>query len=109
MARLKIVLLLLLAVVVLESSALAIPRASGCRFPALFILGDSLSDSGNCIRYRNSPQSRFQSFLICDRTLHQPYGRTFSSDGFFRFSDGRLFIDFLCKFKSVSVSVSIFV
>jgi hypothetical protein len=69
------------------------PAIVGCRFPALFIFGDSLSDSGNCVRYRN----RFQSFLICDRTLHLPYGCTFPSGGFPRFSDGRLIIDFLGK------------
>ena len=65
---------------------------TSCKFSAIFVFGDSLSDTGNCPRYKNL----IDSFLICDRVRHLPYGKTFpNNDNSFRFSDGRLIIDFL--------------
>ena len=64
---------------------------TSCKVPAIFVFGDSLSDTGNCPRY-NNPIDRV---IICDRTRYLPYGKTFPNT--FRFSDGRLIIDFLGK------------
>ena len=67
---------------------------TSCKFSAIFVFGDSLSDTGNCPRYKNP----IDGFVLCDRTRHLPYGKTFPiHDNTFRFSDGRLIIDFLGK------------
>ena len=58
-----------------------------CRYPALFVFGDSLSDTGNCYYSGN--------LVLCQRTNEYPYGETYPAAPAKRFSDGRLLLDFL--------------
>ncbi|KAM3219094.1 GDSL esterase/lipase [Capsicum annuum] len=63
------------------------PRLMNCRFNKLYQLGDSLSDTGNCIRDRNC-----EAHLDCRRF---PYGMNFFHNATGRCSDGMLTIDFI--------------
>lgn len=60
-------------------------RAAPC-YPALFVFGDSLSDTGNGNRTGN---------VFFTRTARRPYGETVPGTPFTRFSDGLLLVDFL--------------
>ncbi|KAI5062279.1 hypothetical protein GOP47_0022818 [Adiantum capillus-veneris] len=55
-------------------------------YPALFVFGNSLSDTGNGLLTRNP---------LFTRTAERPYGETVPGYPFTRFSDGLLIVDFL--------------
>ncbi|MCO5560591.1 hypothetical protein L7F22_014206 [Adiantum nelumboides] len=55
-------------------------------YPAIFVFGDSLSDTGNGVLSANP-------FFL--RTAQPPYGETVPGNPDKRFSDGRLLVDFL--------------
>ncbi|XP_055814934.1 acetylajmalan esterase-like [Solanum dulcamara] len=63
------------------------PRLINCRFDRIYQFGDSLSDTGNCIR-----ESLCAAHSICG-TL--PYGMNFYQNLTGRCSDGMLMIDFI--------------
>ncbi|KAM3378161.1 acetylajmalan esterase [Capsicum galapagoense] len=63
------------------------PRLMNCRFDKIYQFGDSLSDSGNCVR-----ESLCASHLRC-KTL--PYGMNFFRKATGRCSNGMLIIDFI--------------
>ncbi|KAJ7551447.1 hypothetical protein O6H91_06G015700 [Diphasiastrum complanatum] len=58
-----------------------------CSFPAIFNFGDSTSDTGGI-------QSAFPTF---SQSEFPPYGITFFGKPAWRYSDGRLAIDFICQ------------
>jgi hypothetical protein len=60
---------------------------------AMFVFGNSLSDTGNCARSEDPAAIAF-----CNRTRSLPYGETFPGHGFCRFSDGLLILDYLCTY-----------
>ncbi|OIT35858.1 PREDICTED: acetylajmalan esterase-like [Nicotiana attenuata] len=63
------------------------PQLMKCRFDKIFQLGDSLSDTGNCIR-----ENRCARGLLCGRF---PYGMNFFQNTTGRCSNGMLMIDFI--------------
>ena len=67
-----------------------------CDIPAIFVFGDSLSDTGNCALSQTPSDIAF-----CNRTRDLPYGETFPRHGFLRFSDGLLIVDWLCMFLNL--------
>ena len=70
-----------------KSSFVQAVAAAPCCYPALFVFGDSLSDTGNCYYSGN--------LVLCQRTNEYPYGETYPGAPSKRFSDGRLIVDFL--------------
>lgn len=64
-------------------------------FPAVFNFGDSNSDTGNLVA-----GAGFR--------LHQPVGRRFFGKPSGRFSDGRLYIVFICTSRVLAISISTF-
>ena len=85
---------LVLAIVLINILWMGIPRVfANCDIPAIFVFGDSLSDTGNCA-LSETPTS----IAFCSRTQDLPFGETFPHHGFLRFSDGLLIIDWLCMF-----------
>lgn len=58
-------------------------------FLAVFVFGDSLSDTGNGVLKGN---------ILSTRASQIPYGKTFPGRPTGRFSDGRLLVDFLAKY-----------
>ncbi|MCO5586405.1 hypothetical protein L7F22_040345 [Adiantum nelumboides] len=58
-------------------------------FPALFVFGNSLSDTGNGVLSGNA---------LFTRASQSPYGQTFPGRPTGRFSDGRLLVDFLAEY-----------
>ncbi|MCO5558164.1 hypothetical protein L7F22_011741 [Adiantum nelumboides] len=64
-------------------------------YPALFIFGDSLSDTGNG-NLTGSP--------LFTRTAQRPYGETVPGFPFGRFSDGLLLVDFLATWIGLPLS-----
>ncbi|XP_009765905.1 GDSL esterase/lipase At5g03980-like isoform X2 [Nicotiana sylvestris] len=63
------------------------PRLMKCRFDKIFQLGDSLSDTGNCIRENLCARG-----FLCGRF---PYGMNFFQNTTGRCSNGMLMIDFI--------------
>ncbi|KAH7434800.1 hypothetical protein KP509_06G035000 [Ceratopteris richardii] len=57
-------------------------------YPAMFVFGDSLSDTGNGALTGN---------LLFKRTTNRPYGETVPGQPSGRFSDGLLLVDFLAR------------
>ncbi|CAN4108741.1 unnamed protein product [Withania somnifera] len=87
-------LLMLISLVVLQQKGdaqelikLQNPRLKKCRFDKIYQLGDSLSDTGNCIR-----ESLCGANSACSRL---PYGMTLFQKATGRCSDGMLMIDFI--------------
>ncbi|MCO5583631.1 hypothetical protein L7F22_037544 [Adiantum nelumboides] len=76
---------LLTMAAVLLVQQLQIIAAAPC-YPAIFVFGDSLSDTGNGVLSANP---------IFLRTAQRPYGETVPGNPDKRFSDGRLLVDFL--------------
>ncbi|KAL6841775.1 hypothetical protein ACP4OV_028287 [Aristida adscensionis] len=61
--------------------------ANSCRYSHFFAFGDSLTDTGNFIRYAVPPGSESRP----------PYGETFFHRPTGRWSDGRLIVDFIVE------------
>eukprot|EP00253_Pinus_taeda_P028178 PITA_28178 len=77
--------LLLLHALILTVALLPIPSHCRCNFPAIFNFGDSTSDTGT-IHF---------SFPYNEAAENPPYGETYFGRPVYRYSDGRLSIDFL--------------
>lgn len=76
-----------------SSSVTAVTLSGGCNKPAiLFVFGDSNSDTGGLVSGLGFP-------------VNLPNGRTFFHRSTGRLSDGRLVIDFLCKFFLLPISI----
>ena len=74
-----------------------VPRVfADCDIPAIFVFGDSLSDTGNCALSQMP-----SAIAFCKRTRDLPFGETYPHYGFRRFSDGLLIIDWLCMFLNL--------
>ncbi|XP_060219140.1 acetylajmalan esterase-like isoform X2 [Lycium barbarum] len=65
------------------------PRLMKCKFDKIYQFGDSLSDTGNCIR-----ENLCGTHILCGRP---PYGMNFFHKATGRCSDGMLIIDFIEK------------
>jgi len=76
--------LLLLHGLILMVALLPIPCHCRCNFPAIFNFGDSTSDTG-AIHY---------AFPNNEAAENPPYGETYFGRPAYRYSDGRLSIDF---------------
>ncbi|XP_060219139.1 acetylajmalan esterase-like isoform X1 [Lycium barbarum] len=63
------------------------PRLMKCKFDKIYQFGDSLSDTGNCIR-----ENLCGTHILCGRP---PYGMNFFHKATGRCSDGMLIIDFI--------------
>lgn len=63
------------------------PRLLNCRFDKIYQFGDSISDTGNCIR-----EPLCESHSDCRK---HPYGMNFYENATGRCSDGMLMIDFI--------------
>ncbi|KAI5083109.1 hypothetical protein GOP47_0002852 [Adiantum capillus-veneris] len=79
----------LLLIICLQQQAVADATASQPCFPALFVFGNSLSDTGNGVLTGN---------VLFTRASQNPYGATFPGHPSGRFSDGRLLVDFLAEY-----------
>jgi len=83
----SLVLLIWICMVSSSSSSFSLALSSGCSKPAaLFVFGDSNSDTGGLVSGLGFP-------------VNLPNGRTFFHRSTGRLSDGRLVIDFLCEFN----------
>ncbi|MCO5602602.1 hypothetical protein L7F22_056736 [Adiantum nelumboides] len=75
----------ILLVMLAAPGLMQLGAAAPC-YPAMFVFGDSLADTGNGVLSGNA-------FFL--RTAQKPYGETVPGNPFRRFSDGLLLIDFL--------------
>eukprot|EP00253_Pinus_taeda_P010176 PITA_10176 len=76
--------LFLLHALILTAALLRIPSHCRCKFPAIFNFGDSTSDTG-AIHF---------AFPYNEAAENPPYGETYFGRPVYRYSDGRLSIDF---------------
>ena len=86
---------LLHAFILMAAQLLPIPCHCACNFPAIFNFGDSTSDTG-AIHF---------AFPYHEAAENPPYGQTYFGKQVYRYSDGRLSIDF---FGMLLTIVSIF-
>ena len=82
-------------IIILMAALLSIPCHCACNFPAVFNFGDSTSDTG-AIHF---------AFPYHEATENPPYGQAYFGKPAYRYSDGRLSIDF---FGMLLTIVSIF-
>ncbi|KAH7428313.1 hypothetical protein KP509_10G086500 [Ceratopteris richardii] len=76
----------------------AVGVATAPCYPALFVFGDSLSDTGN---------GNLTGNIFFTRTSSRPYGETVPGYPFDRFSDGLLLVDFLGSLRKRSPQFSL--